>query len=87
MPNAENLKGEQGGAILGSTTKVFTASTPKDYLLGFLVIEATILTSLTMPDVADSDDLVGVELQAGSFIPFPIAAITVASGLIAGLNH
>ena len=87
MSELTNIKGEQGGIVLGTSTMSYTSTGPADYLLGFVVIEEATLSAITLPDVTDSDDLVGVTFQAGSFFPFSISAITVASGLIAGLNH
>lgn len=82
-----NIKGEQGGVVLGDTTATYTATGPADYLLGFTVISDATVSALTMPDMADSDDLIGVTFVAGSFVPGLISAITVDSGLIMGLFH
>jgi len=81
MPYIGNVKGEQGGSFIGGTTASFTPAAQKDYATGFTVITDTVLLTISS-NYADVDDLVGVTLIAGMFVPGIITEVTPTSGLI-----
>lgn len=83
MPYTENLKGEQGGVTLGVSETSYTATSQKNYLVGFTVINDAMLADID-DNYSDSADLVGLTLPAGLFVAGLISSIELSSGVIRG---
>ena len=85
MLEVKNLSGEQGGVILGSTTGTYTAASGGAYLRCVTALTTCTISAVTMDDMADAADLVGMTLGAGQTIWGSISAITISGGLAQGL--
>jgi hypothetical protein len=84
MPHQDilNLRGEQGGEFIDDTAAHPLASELTADWAAMVVIEAAVLSAITMPTFGNSAAIVGPTLAAGSVIYGEITSVTLASGTV-----